>query len=904
MHIQSLVGDWQFRQAGKNDAWLPATVPGGVHTDLMAAGKIPDPFVGDNEKRVQWVGESDWEYRLCFDAPSDLLAEERIYLVCDGLDTLATITLNGQRLGDTDNMFRQYRWEVGSLLQTGENELHIHFRSPVAHITPLQQKRPLRGVAAAIPGGPYVRKAPCQFGWDWGPQLPPIGIWKDLRLEGRSVAELEDVHLRQFHEDGRVLVTATVTVEPYQSVPLTAQLRITAPDGKVLESEMQIGGETQTLAVPIDRPQLWWPNDYPSPAAGSEQPLYNVQVSLLADDRVHDQRTYQMGLRKIELRREPDEWGESFTFVVNGMPIFAKGSNWIPADSFPTRISDEHMERLIRDAAATHHNMLRVWGGGFYEEERFYDLCDRYGILVWQDFAFSCSIYPLNDEAFLENVRVEVIENIRRLRHRASLALWCGNNEMEWGWVGWGWDQPENADLKQAYDQFFHHTLPEWCAAEDPDHSYWPSSPSSGTPFLSPNGDRKGDAHYWEVWHGDKPFSAFRDQYPRFMSEFGFQSLPPLETVRAYADESEWNMTSYVMEHHQRSPIGNSKIITYMTDHFQLAKDFESLVYLTQVLQAEAIRIGVEHWRHNRLCTGGTLYWQLNDCWPVASWSSLDYFGRWKALHYVTRRFYAPVLLTAEEGQPRVSGPSGGDPHRIRWSMETLEGGELTTGELVMSVEQALQLLGTPQPASESQKPEVSIYLTNDLTSTWQGTVCWSLEFLDGRVLEAGRESVAVPALSAASVCTLDFNEYLGGTLSTTPVSGTPSLPYGEGQEDTRQVENPREVVLVYELWQEDERLSVGVIPFVPNKHLALVAPSLAVDTRQVDNQLVIELKAQSLARFVALALDGADVVFSDNFFDLPAGRTITVTCPMPDGWNLDRARTALEARSLYESYA
>lgn len=875
MHIQTLTGEWQFRQAGSEE-WLPAQVPGGVHTDLLAAGRIPDPFVADYEKCVQWVAESDWEYRRTLTVDADLLSEERVFLVCDGLDTLAEATFNGDLLGETDNMFRQYRWDVKGLLREGENELVILFRSPVGYITPRQAEHPLRGVSQGIPGAPYLRKAPCQFGWDWGPQLPPIGIWKDIRLEGRSVARLDDVHLRQHHEGGSVTIEATVTVERWGDTLLTAEVRITDPDGAILKTEAGITDGPQTIRIPIVRPQLWWPNGY------GDQPLYKAGVFLLAENRIQDHRTYQMGLRTIELRQEEDEWGQSFTFVVNGVPVFAKGANWIPADSFPTRVSDEQLEHLIRSAADAHQNMLRVWGGGFYEEERFYDLCDRYGILVWQDLIFSCSVYP-DDEAFFENVRVEAVENIRRLRHRASLALWCGNNEMEWGWVEWEWNNlPDAERLRDAYDRMFHHFLSEIVAAEDPDTPYWPSSPSSGTPFMNPNGVRAGDTHNWEVWHGDRPFQAYREHNSRFVSEFGFQSLPALETIRAYADESEWNMTSYIMEHHQRNEVGNSKIITYMADHFRLPKDFESLVYLTQVLQAEAVRTGVEYWRRNRRCTGGTLYWQLNDCWPVASWASLDYYGRWKALHYAARRFYAPVLLSAEDWWPEVP-PQASQPTVVRWSVETPEGQELGAGEITMSALAAGRLTGLlpplVAPSAEGWKPEVTLYITSDLTDDQQRTVRWSLETLEGKVLKAGEESVTVPALSSVCTCKLDFR--------------------GQVTAD-----NQRDVVLVYELRRDDERLSMGVMPFVPNKHLSLTDPGLSADVHQKGDQLVLEVTAKSLARFVELSLDGADVVFSDNFFDVPAGRTVIVTCPLPEGWTVEKAREALRLRSLYDSFA
>ena len=819
MHIQPLTGDWQLRQSD-SETWLSARVPGGAHTDLMAAGLIPDPFVADNEKRVMWVAESDWVYRRTFAVDADVLAEEDVTLVCDGLDTLAEVALNGELLGATDNMFRQYRWDVKSLLHEGENEVVIVFRSSVAFITPQQAERPLRGVSQAIPGGPYLRKAPCQFGWDWGPQLPPIGIWKDIRLEGRSAARLADVHLRQIHGDGSVTVEAKLSIERWEPVPLTVLLRVTAPDGAVQQSQIVVTHAAQTVSVVVVDPQLWWPNGY------GGQPLYAVDALLLAEDAVCDAQRYQIGLRTVELRREPDAWGESFTFVVNGVPVFAKGSNWIPADSFPTRLTDAFMEQLIRDAAVTHQNMLRVWGGGFYEEERFYDLCDRYGILVWQDFAYSCSIYPMGDPDFVENARIEAVENIRRLRHRASLALWCGNNEMAGGWAHWGWDRPENIDLKAAYDRFFHHLLPAWVAAEDPDTAYWPSSPSSDVPFEDPQSQERGDAHYWDVWHGGKPFAAYRGQYPRFMSEFGFQALPTLETIRTYADEADWNMTSYIMEHHQRNAAGNGKIVGHMTDHFRMPKDFPALVYLSQVLQAEGIRFGVEHWRRNMARVSGTLYWQLNDCWPVASWASLDYFGRWKALHYAARRFFAPVLLSIEDDG-------------------TLMG----------------------------------IHVTSDLQTQWTGTVRWTVQTLRGAVLASGSEDMTAAPLASTHVRTLNFNDQVND-------------------------DNGRNVIFICELWQGNELVAQRVATFVPDKHLALVDPGVTVEAGAQDGLAVFAVSATSLARFVALELAGADGVFSDNYFDVPAGATVTVTCALPSGWTVGDTRAAVRVRSLYDSFA
>ena len=824
MHIQTLTGKWSFQQAGTDD-WLPASVPGGVHTDLMASGRIPDPFIADNEKQVQWVAESDWIYRTSFTCTNKLVAEDKVFLVCDGLDTLATVVLNGHELGKTNNMFRQYRWDIKSFLKTNRsNELSITFSSPVKYVAGQQSKRPLPGVSQAIPGGPYLRKAPCQFGWDWGPQLPPIGISKDIRLEGYSEARLAMVHLRQEHAHVDVTFEARIDVERWSDGPFKAILRVETPKGKVLEKEAEVSTAGETVVrLPIPHPEFWWPNGY------GGQPLYQVKVTLLNGDGSRigplDQQEYQVGLRTIELRQQEDSWGRSFVFVVNGVPIFVKGSNWIPADSFPTRITDQSLEGLIRSAAETHQNMLRVWGGGFYEEENFYDLCDRFGILVWQEFIFSCSIYPLDDPAFLDNVHLEVIDNVRRLRHRASLALWCGNNEMEWGWVDWNWKVPELQGLKAAYGQFFHHTLPAWCKAEDPDHSYWPSSPSSDTPFENPNGQSQGDAHYWDVWHGRKPFTAYREQYPRFMSEFGFQGLPPIETIRTYADETEWNMTSYVMDLHQKNASGNSLMVGQMLDMFQMPKDFVSLVYLSMALQAEGIRYGVEHWRRHPDRVSGMLYWQLNDCWPVASWSSLDYFGRWKALHYAARRFYAPLMLSIED-KPSQQG----------------------------------------------------VYVSNDLLEPWEGTVNWSLETLAGEVVASGKVSVKAAPQAATRVCELDFSDRISD-------------------------DNMRGLVFIAELWQGAHLITRQTANFVPIKHLCLANPDLSAKVRKEKEQLMIELTSHSLAVLVELSLDGSDVVFSDNYFTLPAGRTVLVSCPIPPGWTLSQARKALRLRSVYDSY-
>jgi beta-mannosidase len=619
-----------------------------------------------------------------------------------------------------------------------------------------------------------------------------------------------------------VRIRVRCTAETFSSHPLSVRLRLSAPDGKTAEGAAPVAGGAADAAIDVDRPVLWWPNGM------GAQALYRLEALLETDGTVLDSRTYSLGLRTAELRREPDSWGESFTFAVNGVPLFAKGADWIPADSFPARVRDGRMRSLLQSAADANMNMLRVWGGGTYGEERFYDLCDRLGLLVWQDFIFACGIYP-DDDAFAENVRREAVENVRRLRHRASLALWCGNNEMEQGWVEWKWnlpDDPGNARLKAGYDRMFHHMLPDVVAREDPDTPYWPSSASSGEPFVDPNGQRRGDMHYWGVWHSRLPFSAYRGQYPRFASEFGFQSLPPHDTIKSFTEPGDRNFTSYVMEHRQRSGPGNGEILSQMMNHFRLPKDFASLAYLSMILQAEAMRIGVEHWRRNRERVSGTIIWQLNDCWPAVSWSSLDYHGRWKAMHYAAKRFYAPLLLSA---------------------------------------------------ADDGMRRE--LHITNDLSRPWEGEVRWRIETLGGKVIERGSKRTAAAPRTDTPVLELDFT--------------------GRISEEER-----RTAVLVCEARRGRVRAASCVSAFAPYKHLELADPGLKGKIFRAGDGLRIDLASKSAALFVELSLRGADAVFSDNYFHLPAGASARITAPLPAGWTLARARKALRIRSLVDSFA
>ena len=835
MTSQSLNGAWELRQTG-TDEWLAARVPGGVHTDLMAAGRIAAPFIGDEELRVQWVAERDWEYRRSFAVDASVAAEKHLTLVFDGLDTLADVRLNGELVGSADNMFRTWRWDVTGRLLGGENELAVLFHSAARRGAELDAVRPLDRPAETLAGGPYLRKAPCHFGWDWGPKLPNIGMWQGVRLEGWSVGRLEDVRIEQAVdvERSRARITALVEIERTDAgerQAIEARLRVVHPNGRVESAGVAVpaGESAAELSLNISDPEIWWPNGL------GAQPLYRVEVELAAGDRTLSVRLYQVGLRTLELRREPDEWGESFTFVVNGVPVFAKGSNWIPADSFPARVTPAQLDALLGAAAATNHNMIRVWGGGYYETETFYDLCDRYGILVWQDFMFACSVYPLTDPEFIANLEAEVREQVRRLRHRACLALWCGNNEMERGWTIWGWTRPGNEDLRAAYLRFFSETLPGWVAAGDATTPYWPSSPSSGRPLEAPIGGNSGDEHEWIVWHALAPFSGYGHETYRFVSEFGFESLPAMATVATFApDPADWNLGSPMLDHHQRCSVGNARILYYMAQQFRLPQDFPSFVYLSQVLHAEAMRVGVEHWRRLRDRCSGALYWQLNDCWPVSSWASIDYYGRWKALQYATRRFFAPLLLTAEV-----------------------------------------------------ESDGVSLAVTNDMATPWSGEVRWSLERLDGEVAATGRERVEAR-----------------GT-ATTP-AGT--VPRGVSLADHADPELRRGTVLVTELWGDGGMVTRTVTTFGPDKQLALAQPAIEraveVEGGAGSRRAVVHLRSSSLARWVELTLDGADVLFDDNYVDLPAGREVAIGFELPTGWTLEQAREALRIRSVVDTYA
>lgn len=679
--------DWRFHQVGTEE-WIKAEVPGSVYADLIREGRMEDPFWKDNEDAALKLMDEDYEYVSVFDADPALFTLDRILLRFDGLDTLADVSLNGTLLGNADNMHRVWEYDVTNVLRESKNELKVLFHSPTKWIADAYAKAPTRGTEDAMPGFVHLRKAHCMFGWDWGAHLPDAGIWRPVSLLGIDQSRIDSVQIEQIHEAGAVTLKLAVeidsfwgkegpvvhrTVEPEGKDPENCSylVRITSPDGIVSEYE------DAPAEVRIEEPKLWWPNGY------GEQPLYTVEVALVCDGRIVDTQTKRIGLRTLTMDRSKYEYGEKFHTTVNGVAIFAMGADYIPEDHIISRVTPETTRTLMEKAVFANFNSIRVWGGGYYPDDWFYDICDELGLLVWQDCMFACGVYDLTPE-FEASITAELRDNIKRIRSHASLAILCGNNEME-DFVRqrvWVSKDEEVRDYVIMYERL----IKGICAELAPQVFYWPSSPSSGGCFDNPQDPDRGDVHYWMVWHGDKPFSEYRKFYFRYLSEFGFQAFPSEKTIETFTDDpNDKNIFSYIMEKHQRNGSANGKIMNYMQQTYRYPTSFDKLIYASQLLQADAIRYGVEHFRRNRGRCMGAVYWQFNDCWPVASWSSIDYCQRLKALHYAARRFFAPWMISCEEhgmidsGLPLNWLPSEFEKSfRLNVANETLSDGVVT----------------------------------------------------------------------------------------------------------------------------------------------------------------------------------------------------------------------------------
>lgn len=706
MIFQTLNGKWIMNERG-SEGYIEAAVPGSALSALLIQHRVQDPFFGTNEAETRELFRKDYFFAREFEVLPELFEQERIRLCCKGIDTISRVYINNMLVGSTDNMHRTYNFEVKQFLHVGLNTIMIEIFSPINYIEnakPSFEKEINYVAQGCMKGNQYIRKAHCMFGWDWGAQIPDCGIWRSIDLIGYSLIKLDDVQIIQHHEKKKVTLEIRVRAELIRNAHYIIQAEVVTPEGRVSAITETLVGNEVTLFVEIENPKLWWPNGF------GEHPLYTISVFALdMNGNQWDSKSYKIGLRTLTVVQEKDEFGRSFCFACNGVQFFAMGANYIPEDTIYSFITKEKIDYLLKSAVQCNFNCIRVWGGGYYPSDTFYELCDEYGLVVWQDLMFACNIYDLTED-FRKTVEAEVTDNITRIRHHACLGLLCGNNEIELAWENWPEFREHSDALRRDYVRLFEEILPEIAERLAPQTFYWRSSPSSGGGFSHPENESVGDGHCWDVWHGLQPFTTYADHNIRFVSEFGFQSFPSIKTVKTFTKEEDRNIFSVVMEAHQKNADANGRILNYLADNFLFPKDFESCLYLSQIQQALAVKYGVQSFRRNRECTRGALFWQFNDSWPVASWSSIDYFGRWKPLQYFAKYFFANIA-----------------------------------GSLVRN------------------DKTISAYVQNETRDFETRRVKLTLQTLDFRLLHEAEFEVDVPPFGVSRVCEIDYSQFITG---------------------------------------------------------------------------------------------------------------------------------------------
>lgn len=836
---RALHNDWRFRQAN-SEIWHPAEVPGTVHTDLMRNRIIDDPFYRLNERGVQWVDKEDWMYETVLVPSADELGAENQEIVFKGLDTYADVYLNHQRLASTDNMHREWRCNVKGILKEGNNLLEVYFHSPIKINVPKFDALPYRhntGPDHSRMGGlfdktisPFARTAGFEYGWDWGPRLVTSGIWRPVYLETWSGAKIADAWYIQEHVSKKQARLRTVVEVEAGRDMSSASITLTA-DGKQVAfktTPLRKGTNKVDFSYTIPRPRLWWTNGLGEPY------LYQMRVDLSSGSS-QDSRSTRVGIRSLKLRNDKDKYGHTLYFELNGEPLFAKGSNMVPNDNFLPRCTDSVYRKVVKDAKDVNMNIIRVWGGGIYEDDAFYGYCDEMGILVWQDFMFACQTYEV-DSAFLATIRQEAIYNVKRLRNHACMAVYAGNNEAQDVWFGWGGKKKyfEERGLAgrvwQMQRSIFYETLPDVVREYGGGIAYRPSSPWAFED--TPSDGVNGDDHYWGVWHGGEPIEAYFDHHVRFESEYGFQSFPEYESVLIYnPDPRDHDIYGEVMMAHQNAgTYANRRIEEYMGRDYRVPSGFKAFLYVGQVLQGDAVKMGMEAFRRDRPFCMGSIVWQLNDCWPVASWSSRDYYGRWKALHYFTKKAYDDILVS-----PRVK--DAGAKARKNEQVAALPGQE-DTG-VKQSEEVALD------------RKVLELKLVNDRLTATGGTLKLQAMTIDGRVVHEETQPVRLPANSAVDAGTWRVADLLKGEQAAS--------------------------VFFYITYTTGGKTYYNIAYPVRQKEMAYRPAVITPSIRAVAGGYDVTLKTDIFARAVFMKIRGIDNFFSDNYFDMLPGTARTI---------------------------